>query len=62
MPKTTKVLLLTNYRKDKQRSMLRFGELLSKELGAASLVCNEIFPEPRLLPLTPSFVILILLA
>ena len=34
--------------------MLRFGELLSKELGSASLECNEIFPEPRLQPLTPT--------
>ena len=54
MPKTSKVLLLTNYRKDEQRSMLRFGELLSNEISTASLECNEIFPEPRLLPLTPT--------
>ena len=54
MPKTPKVLLLTNYRKDEQRSMLRFGELLSKGLNSNSLECNEIFPEPRLQPLTPT--------
>ena len=54
MPKKAKVLLLTNYRKDKQRSMLRFGELLSNGLSSASIELNEIFPEPRLLPLTPS--------
>ncbi len=54
MPKTPKVLLLTNYRKDEQRSMLRFGELLSNKISTASLECNEIFPEPRLLPLTPT--------
>ena len=34
--------------------MLRFGELLSSELNSNSLECNEIFPEPRLLPLTPT--------
>ena len=54
MPKTPKVLLLTNYRKDEQRSMLRFGELLFNEISTASFECNEIFPEPRLQPLTPS--------
>jgi glycosyltransferase involved in cell wall biosynthesis len=54
MPKTPKVLLLTNYRKDEQRSMLRFGELLSNKISTASLECNEIFPEPRLQPLTPT--------
>jgi glycosyltransferase involved in cell wall biosynthesis len=54
MPKTPKVLLLTNYRKDEQRSMLRFGELLSSGLSSDSIECNEIFPEPRLLPLTPT--------
>lgn len=54
MPKTPKVLLLTNYRKDEQRSMLRFGELLSSGLSSASIECNEIFPMPRLLPLTPT--------
>ena len=37
MPKTRKVLLLTNYRQDKQRSMLRFGELLSSGLNSNSL-------------------------
>jgi glycosyltransferase involved in cell wall biosynthesis len=54
MPKTPKVLLLTNYRKDEQRSMLRFGELLSSGLSSDSIECSEIFPEPRLLPLTPT--------
>jgi len=54
MSKKAKVLLLTNYRKDKQRSMLRFGELISSGLSSASIELNEIFPEPRLLPLTPS--------
>jgi glycosyltransferase involved in cell wall biosynthesis len=54
MSKTLKVLLLTNYRKDGQRSMLRFGELLSSGLSSDSIECNEIFPEPRLLPLTPT--------
>ena len=34
--------------------MLRFGELLSNEISTASFECNEIFPEPRLQPLTPT--------
>lgn len=34
--------------------MLRFGELLSRGLNSNSLECNEIFPEPRLQPLTPT--------
>ena len=42
MSKKAKVLLLTNYRKDKQRSMLRFGELLSSGLSSASIELNEI--------------------
>lgn len=54
MQKTPKVLLLTNYRKDNQRSMLRFGELLSNGLSSDSVECGEIFPEPRLLNLTPT--------
>lgn len=34
--------------------MLRFGELLSIGLSSGSLECNEIFPMPRFLPLTPT--------
>ena len=44
MPKTPKVLLLTNYRKDEQRSMLRFGELLSKEISPTHSSAMKSFP------------------
>ena len=54
MSKKAKVLLLTNFRKDDQRSMLRFGELLTNGLSYDSIECAEIFPEPRFLPLTPT--------
>jgi glycosyltransferase involved in cell wall biosynthesis len=54
MSKKAKVLLLTNYRKDQQRSMLRFGEILASEFISNSIECVEIFPEPRFLRLTPT--------
>jgi glycosyltransferase involved in cell wall biosynthesis len=45
-----KVLLITNYRKDNQKSMIRFGNLLS--LGDyKNIVITEIFPLPRMINL-----------
>ncbi len=54
MLKTLKVLLLTNYRKDEQRSMLRFGKLLTKGFELERIKCEEIFPKPCFFPLAPT--------
>jgi len=54
MTKTPRVLLLTNYRKDEQRSMLRFGELLTKGFDPEAITCEEIFPKPCFFPLAPT--------
>ena len=54
MSKTHKVLLLTNYRKDEQRSMLRFGKLLTNGFESEAIVCREIYPKPCFFPLAPT--------
>ena len=54
MSKTPKVLLLTNYRKDEQRSMLRFGKLLTKGFESEAITCTESFPKTCFSPLAPT--------
>lgn len=54
MLKPLKVLLLTNYRKDEQRSMLRFGKLLTKGFDPEAIICEEMFPKPCFFPLAPT--------
>lgn len=54
MSKTLKVLLLTNYRKDEQRSMLRFGKLLAERFDPKAITCEEIFPKPCFFHLAPT--------
>ena len=45
-----KVLLITNYRKDNQKSMIRFGNLLSSG-DYKNIEITEIFPLPRMINL-----------
>ena len=54
MPRRPQVLLLTNYREDGQRSMLRFGKLLTEGLGPEAIRSEEIFPKAFFLPLSPT--------
>ena len=55
MPSSSlQVLLLSNYRKDQQRSMLRFGELLTTGFATEEITCEEIFPKPCFFPLAPT--------
>ena len=49
------VLVLTNYRQDKQHSMLRFGNLLTKEFKEEpKLELEEIYPKSLFFGITPS--------
>ena len=48
------VLLLTNYREDGQKSMLRFGKLLTEGLAPEAITSKEIFPKACFLPLSPT--------
>ena len=54
MPKS-KVLVITNYRSDEQKSMLRFGNLLiSKKNNPANLDIVEIYPAPVFTKISPN--------
>ena len=47
MQQSIKVILITNYRPDKQRSMLRFSSYLMEE-GHNNIHYKEIYPKPKL--------------
>ena len=49
-----RVLLLTNYREDQQRSMLRFADLLLSHLSEDGVNLEEIHPKAHLRKLCPS--------
>ena len=42
------ILLLTNYREDRQRSMLRFGKLLASNLFKNGIELSEVFPKSNI--------------
>ena len=54
MPRRPQVLLLTNYREDEQRSMLRFGKLLTEGLASEAIRSAEIFPTACFSTLSPT--------
>ena len=43
-----RVLLLTNYKEDKQNSMLRFGNLLLSGLPNYDIIASEVFPQSKM--------------
>ncbi len=43
-----RILLITNYREDKQKSMLRFGNLLVSGLLNENIIVSEIFPKSKI--------------
>ena len=53
MAKAIRVLLLTNYREDRQRSMLRFSDLLLSHLPKDKVNLEEIHPKTHLHKLCP---------
>ena len=43
-----RILLITNYRSDEQKSMLRFGELLASGIANYNFIISEVFPRSNL--------------
>jgi glycosyltransferase involved in cell wall biosynthesis len=54
MAVSIRVLLLTNYREDQQRSMLRFADLLLSQFPEDEMCIEEIHPKAHLRKLCPS--------